>query len=90
MPGAPTRDRAAKPRRARSAWVVEVEPAGEQHEETAAGVCIVVDAATGKVIGRWPGIADRPDRGPVARASGATQTFLWIGDAGAGANRSAA
>ena len=82
--GAPTSNRAAGPRRARRAWVVEVRPASEEQAEAPTGLCIVIDAETGKVIGRWPGIADRPDRAldsSTARASASTTTPLWIGDA---------
>jgi hypothetical protein len=39
-------------------WVVELErPASGET------LCVVVDARNGKVIARWPGVADRPDRG---------------------------
>ena len=59
--GNPTAERDAKARTARRAWVVEVEPPAEVGEESPTPLCIVVDAETGDVIGRWPGIADRPE-----------------------------
>jgi hypothetical protein len=77
--------------------VVEVAPASARREEAASDLCIVVDAETGKVIGRWPGMADRPDRGPdargarpdptrapAARASASTNTLLRTWDASNG------
>ncbi len=67
--GNPTAERGAKARTARRAWVVEVEPASEVGEESATPLCIVVDAETGDVIGRWPGIADRPESGSEARGA---------------------
>ena len=65
--GAPTTDRGAKRSSARRAWVVEVQPAPAGDEDAPVGLCIVVDAETGKVIASWPGMADRPDRGSDAR-----------------------
>jgi hypothetical protein len=53
----------------RLAWVVEATPASALDEEAVTPLCIVVDAQTGKVIGRWSGVADRPDRGPDARGA---------------------
>ena len=67
--GAPTTRRNAKRRAARRAWVVEVRPPPGPGEEVPTPLCIVVDAQSGKVIGRWPGMADRPDRGPQARGA---------------------
>jgi Zn-dependent metalloprotease len=67
--GAPTARVNAKPRTARRAWVVEVQPPAAPDEEVPTPLCIVVDAETGNVIGRWPGMADRPDRGPQARGA---------------------
>jgi Thermolysin metallopeptidase, alpha-helical domain len=70
--GAPTTDRAAKPRTARRAWVVEVYPtARPDDEDDPPGLCVIVDAGTGKVIARWWGTAARPDSGPDARAADA-------------------
>lgn len=72
--GAPSTERAGEPRLARRVWVVEVQPASGSEEGVEEGnptdLCIVVDAETGKVIGRWPGMADRPDSGPDARGAG--------------------
>ena len=68
--GSPTTDRDAEPRRARRAWVVEVHSAASGEEDEAAdGLCVVVDAATGKVIARWPGMAARPQHGRDARGA---------------------
>jgi len=67
--GTPTTKRKAKRRTPRLAWVVETTPASEAGAEAPTPLCIVVDAKTGKVIARWPGMADRPDRGPQARGA---------------------
>ena len=56
-------------RRARPVWVVELERPAAPGEDARSGLCIVVDAATGKIVARWPGIADRPDRGSDARGA---------------------
>jgi Thermolysin metallopeptidase, alpha-helical domain len=64
--GTPTTRRRAERRPARRVWVVEVQRR-DRSRDIQANLCIAVDAATGKVIGRWPGMADRPDRGPNAR-----------------------
>jgi Thermolysin metallopeptidase, alpha-helical domain len=65
-------------RRTRSVWVVELElPTGDGGDAQSA-VCIVVDARTGKVIARWRGIADRPDRGPDARGATAPAASLAV------------
>ncbi|MGH2989683.1 MAG: hypothetical protein ACRDMA_07435 [Solirubrobacterales bacterium] len=60
--GTPTK-RKARSRTPRLAWVVETMPAKELDQEDPTALCIVVDAKTGKVLARWKGIADRPDRG---------------------------
>ncbi len=67
--GAPSTDRDAAPRRARSAWVVEVQGVAPEGEDAATGLCIVVDARSGDVVARWPGLADRPDAGRNARGA---------------------
>ncbi len=59
----------AKARTARLAWVVEVTPVSAGEAEASTPLCIIVSAKTGQVIGRWRGIADRPDRGPNARGA---------------------
>ncbi len=66
--GSPTTERRVDGERPRRVWVVEVQPPAAG-EEAPAGLCIAVDAGSGKVIGRWPGMADRPDRGPNARGT---------------------
>jgi len=66
--GAPTTRSDAARRDARRAWIVEVHPKRRDAQRDHS-VCIVVDAETGEVIGRWAGIADRPDRGPDARGA---------------------
>lgn len=71
--GTPTIDRNAKSRVARAAWVVEVRPDSASREEAGANLCVVVDAQTGKVLDRWEGMADRPDRGPDARGAGSAR-----------------
>ena len=58
-------------RRARPVWVVELELPVVGGEDAGSGICVVVDARTGKVVARSPGIADRPERGPEARGAGA-------------------
>ncbi len=68
--GNPTRARGVRSRTARRVWVVEVERPPAPGDEAPSPLCVVVDSETGKVIARWPGIADRPERGP--RARGAT------------------
>jgi hypothetical protein len=65
--GKPTVRRSARLRTPRRAWVVEATPAAALDAEVPVPVCIVIDAETGRVIARWSGIADRPDRGPQAR-----------------------
>jgi Zn-dependent metalloprotease len=65
--GRPTSERAAEARRPRSVWVVEVHPRPAPGDDAPTALCIVVDAHSGKVIARWPGMADRPDRGSSAR-----------------------
>jgi Thermolysin metallopeptidase, alpha-helical domain len=65
--GMPTTDRRADARRARRVWIVEVQR--DRNLEIQASLCLAVDAATGRVIGRWPGMADRPDQGPKARGT---------------------
>ena len=67
--GKPTTSRDAKARAPRRAWVVETTPASARDAETSTPLCVVVDAETGKVLARWWGIADRPDRGPQARGA---------------------
>jgi hypothetical protein len=67
--GKPTAARGAKPRRPRRAWVVQVERSGGPTAETQSDLCVVVDAQTGRVIARWPGMASRPDAGADARAA---------------------
>jgi Thermolysin metallopeptidase, alpha-helical domain len=66
--GAPT-TRARRLRTPRLAWVVEVAPAATRDEEVPVDLCIVVDAQSGRVIARWPGMADRPDRAGVGRGA---------------------
>jgi hypothetical protein len=75
--GTPATNRSARPRRGRRAWVVEL------HRATApTSVCIVVDAASGRVIARWPGMADRPGASATARASQARgPRLLKVNDA---------
>ena len=51
--------------------MVELERPAAGDVDARSGLCIVVDAKTGKVIARWPGIADRPDHGPDARGASA-------------------
>ncbi len=70
--GKPTVKRDAKPRTARRAWVVELQPPPAPGQHAPTPLCIVVDAQTGEVIARWPGMAGRPDRGPQARGAEAT------------------
>jgi len=65
--GKPTTDRAAGPRRAHRAWVVEVHRPTHGEDEAPTGLCLVVDAESGKVIARWPGMAARPRSGRDAR-----------------------
>jgi Zn-dependent metalloprotease len=67
--GEPSIRRGARARGPRLAWVVETMPASQLDAETPTPLCIVIDAQTGRVIGRWRGIAHRPDRGPQARGS---------------------
>jgi Zn-dependent metalloprotease len=67
--GAPSSDRSAPGRTARRAWVVEIKRSETNTEEFPADVCIVIDASTGEVVGRWPGMADRPDQGPNSRGT---------------------
>ena len=79
--GTPSTDRAAKRRPTRRAWVVEVQPPPQQGAQTPSPLCIVVDAQTGRVIARWAGIADRPDRGPSARGAQHERDVLTVADA---------
>jgi Zn-dependent metalloprotease len=65
----------AKPRPPRRAFVVEVAPAGSRGEDEPESICVVVDAATGKVLKQWRGSAARPADGSPARAA-ATKTVL--------------
>jgi hypothetical protein len=80
--GVPTM-RDGRKRTPRLAWVVEVQP--PMRREEAPDLCIVVDVETGKVIGRWPGMADRPGVGAgsarlrTAQAGGAL--MLTVADA---------
>ena len=67
--GTPGTNRTARWRRPRRVWVVEVQPPAAAGDDASAGLCIVIDAQAGKVIARWPGLADRPDRGPDARSA---------------------
>ena len=60
--------RAGAAPRGASGWSRSSRPA-RQATTSPRALCIVVDAETGKVIGRWPGMADRPDRGPDARGA---------------------
>ena len=69
--GMPSANRAAKWRRPRSVWVVEVQPPAALGDDAPAALCVVVDAHSGKVIARWPGMADRPERGSLARGAAA-------------------
>jgi hypothetical protein len=46
-----------EPRAARRAYVVQLQPAGQPADETRTTICVVVDAASGKVLDRWEGRA---------------------------------
>jgi Zn-dependent metalloprotease len=70
--GKPTSKGDARSRIPRLAWVVETTAASELDAEVPTSLCIVIDAETGKVIGRWAGMAARPDRGPQARGADAS------------------
>jgi Zn-dependent metalloprotease len=60
--GWPSRERRPQRRRAVPVWVVELElPA--RGDGASSALCVVIDARSAKVIARWPGVADRPDRG---------------------------
>ena len=74
--GSPSSGRSGRWRRARPVWVVELELPVVGGEDAGSGICVVVDARTGKVVARWPGIADRPERGPEARGAGASAASL--------------
>jgi hypothetical protein len=90
--GKPSRAHAAKPRPARRAWVIEVRPAAARRPEGGGDVCLVVDAETGKVIARWPGMADRVERparadaagAPAAHASATSRLMVTVIDASNG------
>ena len=77
--GTPSTRRGVETRVPRRAWVVEATPASALGAEVATPICIVVDAESGEVIGRWSGIADRPDRGvapPTAVAATAARATV--------------
>jgi hypothetical protein len=69
---------AGSKRAARRAWLVETTPASERGEESPTGLCVVVDAATGKVIDTWKGSAARPSR--PARARKAASEYRAVVD----------
>ena len=61
----------AKPRSPRRAWIVQVQPP-QPGAESPSPLCVVVDAATGKVLGRWRGtLAVDGGRAADARGSAA-------------------
>jgi Zn-dependent metalloprotease len=68
--GTPSNKRAAKWRRPKRVWVVELQPPARPDDDAPSALCVVVDAQSGRVIARWPGMADRPDSGPNARGAG--------------------
>ena len=79
--GNPTTTR-TKPRTARRAWVVQTTPLrGKRGDDSPSGVCIVVDAQTGRILARWKGSAARSLRpGGRPRASAIT-TLVEVWDA---------
>jgi hypothetical protein len=86
--GTPT-TRHARPRTARLAWVVETTPASELGKESPDGLCIVVDATTGKVLARWKGSAARPGAGPARAAALTTLIRVWESKGEAGTSTEA-
>jgi hypothetical protein len=80
------------PARPRRVWVVEVGRPAAEGDDAPSPLCVVVDARTGKVVAKWAGMADRPDRGRDARGAepataalaGLTQEPLQVTDATAG------
>jgi hypothetical protein len=67
----------AKPRTPRRAWVVRVDlPSTSGGEPT--GLCVVVDAQTGKVLAKWEGTAAR-DQTPKSGAGGARASATSTG-----------
>lgn len=65
------------PRAPRRAYVVAVDPAdASSTEDSPTPVCVVVDAASGKVLGSWKGTIVMGESGPVARAAQSSQTVL--------------
>ena len=70
----------------RRAWVVQLQPAKQDRGADAAEtICVVVDAASGKVLMRYKGFASqnagRRDAAPPARSASATTPFISLFDA---------
>ena len=80
--GNPKRGR-AKPRTPRRAWVVRVDlPSGggtnDPSDGTPRGLCVVIDAQTGKVLAKWEGTAAREPTSPRAGGAGAAAGFTGL------------